>query len=135
LINYVFTVRLLAFALAVGVIQLLLAFSPLRAMPWALLAEAFFMSALVLHKRSISIACLNASTEPPLRVFLKSFFVYVVPAGILWGLFVVGVFQNYLPRIGLTLRPLWGTLSGTIGMLAQCAGLVGDELSQLGRSP
>ena len=133
--NYTFTRRFLAFALAVAVIQLLLAFSPWRAMPSSLLAEISFIGALVLHKRSTSIAWLKASTQPPLRVFLKAFFVYVVPAAILWSLFVVGIFKDYLPRVGLIVSPAWVSLSATMGVVALSVALAGGELSKLGRSP
>jgi len=135
MINFVFAGRLLALALALGAIQLLLAFTLLRALPWVLLAEAFVVGALVLHKRSTSMPWLNATPESPLRVFLKSFFVYAVPAGVLWTIFVIGVFQAYLPHTRLRPTPIWATLLTTTGVVALCAAMVGDELSRLGRSP
>ena len=133
--NSAFLRPLLVFALAIGLLQLLLAFSPLPTMSWALLFEGFCVGALVLHKRLSAVTWLNATTDRPLRLFVKTFFVYVAPAGILWSLFVVGVFQDYLPRVGLILMPGWATLSVTIGVLALCAALVGNELSQLRRPP
>ena len=135
LINLVFLKRLLTLVLLIGGIQLSLAFSSLRWMPAAPLAEVFLIGALILHKRSTSIDWLSARTEPPLRVFIKVFFVYVLPAGTLWILFVVGIFRDYLTRIGVVRSPPRASLLATGGVLVLCMALVSEELSHLGRSP
>ncbi len=120
-------------ALLFGLIQLLLAFSPLPTMSWALLAEGFFVGVLVLYKRSFAKDRLNTSAERPLRLFLRSFFLYAMPAGVLWSLFAVNIFRHYLPRVGLVLVPSFAAMLVTLGVLALCDALVGDEFARLKR--
>jgi hypothetical protein len=130
-----FSKRLFWLALVVSVFQLFLAVSPLPTIPWSLLAEAFLIGTLVLHKRSATHTWLNASTDRPLRVFLKSFVVYGAPACVLWALFVAGIVKDYLPRIGLIPIPPLVAAIVAIGVVALSTALVGNELSKLGRPP
>jgi hypothetical protein len=125
----VFSLRLLMIAAAIGVIQLVLYLSLKHALTWQLTLVALVAAGLVAQKRSF-----NMTERPPLKAFLIAFFGYALPAGLLWGVFVAGVFKFYLPQVGYTPPTVFATLSGGVGVIALCQLLLSDELRRVGRS-
>ncbi len=132
LINKAFVRLLAVFAVAIGALQLLLEWTPMRALPSILAAKMFLVGAIVLHKRLVAADWLYG-TASNMGAFLRGFFVYALPASILWAQFVAGLSESYLPRAGFILHPFWRVQCITIGVLVLGRSMLSHEMMRLGK--
>jgi len=132
-VNRAFAQWFVLFAIAIGVTQWLLAYTRVGQLQSTLVLEVLIVGALVLHKRLVPIDWLNSPSKQNMQSFLKSFFMYALPASFLWAHFITGLTLNYLPRAGFALSPAWATLCITTGVVGLCGLLAGNELSRLGK--
>jgi hypothetical protein len=124
-----FLSRMAVVASGIWTLLLLLYLGVSHSLPWLTALGAFLICVLVDLKKSMV-----TRVRSPMKTFLRSFFVYALPASVLWAFVVLGAYTYIRDQFNYAPPALLATVVTSIGIFTIFGKMLREELSNLGRS-